>query len=66
LACRSLGSDILKNAKQGDELEIIFAQNEVRNLTTGTTLPMKPIPAFMQELLEAGGLMPYLKAQHAR
>jgi 3-isopropylmalate/(R)-2-methylmalate dehydratase small subunit len=38
----------------------------VRNLTTGTTLPMKPIPAFMQELLEAGGLMPYLKAQHAK
>jgi 3-isopropylmalate/(R)-2-methylmalate dehydratase small subunit len=43
-----------------------FAKNEVRNLTTGKTLPMKPIPPFMQELLEAGGLMPYLKTQHAK
>jgi 3-isopropylmalate/(R)-2-methylmalate dehydratase small subunit len=55
---------IAKNAKQGDELEVDFAKNEVRNLTTGKAFPFKPIPAFMQELLEAGGLMPYLKAQH--
>ena len=57
---------IAQTAKQGDELEVDFAKNEVRNLTTGKTLAMKPIPAFMQELLEAGGLMPYLKAQHAK
>jgi 3-isopropylmalate/(R)-2-methylmalate dehydratase small subunit len=57
---------IAKNAKQGDELEVDFTKNEVRNLTTDKTLPMKPIPAFMQELIEAGGLMPYLKAQHAK
>ncbi len=57
---------IAKSAKQGDELEVDFARNVVINHTTGKTLPMKPIPAFMQELLEAGGLMPYLKAQHAK
>jgi 3-isopropylmalate/(R)-2-methylmalate dehydratase small subunit len=55
---------ISKAAKQGDELEVDFKKNEIRNLTTGKALPMKPIPEFMQHLLEAGGLMPYLKAQH--
>ncbi len=55
---------ISKMAKQGDELEVDFQKNEVRNLTTGKKLAMKPIPEFMQQLLEAGGLMPYLKAQH--
>jgi 3-isopropylmalate/(R)-2-methylmalate dehydratase small subunit len=55
---------IAKNASPGDELEVDFARNEVRNLTTGKTLQMKPIPEFMQQLLEAGGLMPYLKTQH--
>jgi 3-isopropylmalate/(R)-2-methylmalate dehydratase small subunit len=55
---------IAKNAKQGDELEVDFAKDAVRNLTTGKSYPFKPIPEFMQQLLEAGGLMPYLKEQH--
>ncbi len=57
---------ISRMAKQGDELEADFTMNEVRNLTTGKTLAMKPIPEFMQQLLEAGGLMPYLKKQHEK
>ena len=55
---------ISKNAKQGDELEIDFAHNLVKNITTGKDYMFKPIPEFMQQLLEAGGLMPYLKARH--
>jgi 3-isopropylmalate/(R)-2-methylmalate dehydratase small subunit len=55
---------ISKAAKQGDDLEVNFTKNVVINHTTGKTLPMKPIPDFMQQLLNAGGLMPYLKAQH--
>ncbi|HMK48055.1 MAG TPA: 3-isopropylmalate dehydratase [Methanocella sp.] len=55
---------IFKAAKQGDDLEVNFEKNMVINHTTGKTLPMKPIPEFMQQLLEAGGLMPYLKKQH--
>ena len=58
--------DIAKNAKPGDELEVDFGKNEVRNLTTGKAFPFKPIPEFMQQLLEAGGLMPYLKQQHKK
>lgn len=56
--------DISKNAKLGDELEVDFQNCMVKNITTGKEFPFKPIPEFMQHLLEAGGLMPYLKAQH--
>jgi 3-isopropylmalate/(R)-2-methylmalate dehydratase small subunit len=55
---------ISQNARQGDDLEVDFGKNAVINHTTGKTLPFKPIPEFMQHLLEAGGLMPYLKKQH--
>ncbi len=55
---------ISKNAKQGDELEVDFGSCTVRNITTGKEFPFKPIPDFMQQLLEAGGLMPYLLARH--
>lgn len=57
---------ISKKVSQGDELEIDFVRCTVMNITKGETYPFKPIPAFMQELLEAGGLMPYLKAQQEK
>jgi 3-isopropylmalate/(R)-2-methylmalate dehydratase small subunit len=55
---------ISKHVKQGDELEVDFKKGTVKNITTGKSYPFKPIPEFMQQLLEAGGLMPYLKEQH--
>jgi 3-isopropylmalate/(R)-2-methylmalate dehydratase small subunit len=57
---------ISKKASLGDELDIDFVNCTVKNITRGETYPFKPIPAFMQELLEAGGLMPYLKAEHEK
>jgi 3-isopropylmalate/(R)-2-methylmalate dehydratase small subunit len=55
---------ISKSAKPGDVLEVDFKKCTVKNNTTGKEYPFKPIPEFMQQLLEAGGLMPYLKEQH--
>jgi 3-isopropylmalate/(R)-2-methylmalate dehydratase small subunit len=57
---------ISRNVKTGDDLEVDFQKNIIINHTTGKQLPFKPIPEFMQQLLEAGGLMPYLKAQKAK
>lgn len=57
---------ISKNVKKGDELEVDFQRNVVMNITTGKEYPFKPIPEFMQQLLESGGLMPYLKAQNKK
>ncbi len=51
---------ISKNVSQDDELEIDLDKGVVRNLTRSVELDFKPIPPFMQELLDAGGLTNYL------
>ncbi len=53
--------DISNKVSQGDGLEIDFSAGTIRNLTKNETYKFKPIPEFMQKLLDAGGLMPYLK-----
>ncbi|MHC1625698.1 MAG: LeuD/DmdB family oxidoreductase small subunit [Methermicoccaceae archaeon] len=57
--CSGIGEAV----SQGDELEVNFDDGVVRNLTTGDELVFSAIPVFMQELLNSGGIMPYLK-QH--
>ncbi len=52
--------DISKRVSQGDKLEIDFSAGIIKNLTKNETYEFKPIPEFMQKLLDAGGLMPYL------
>lgn len=44
-----------------DSIEVNTEKGEVRNLTTGDVIPCSPVPAFMQEILDAGGLVPYAK-----
>jgi len=48
---------------EGDELRISFEEGVVENLTAGETYNFSPIPSFMQELLDAGGLLGYLRAK---
>lgn len=47
----------------GQEVEIDAGAGTIRNLTTSASYPVKPIPGFMQELVAAGGLMPWVKKQ---
>jgi len=59
--------DIVKLTEDGDELEIDLAAGKVNNITKGASAGSQPFPDFMQVLLEAGGLVPYLKTQlHAK
>jgi 3-isopropylmalate dehydratase small subunit len=51
--------------KEGDELTVDLATGEIDNLTAGTTYRAQPLPPFMRELVEAGGLLPYLKTRAA-
>jgi 3-isopropylmalate/(R)-2-methylmalate dehydratase small subunit len=50
---------------EGDELTVDLATGEIRDLTTGKDYKAQPLPSFMQELVEAGGLLPYLKNRAA-
>jgi len=44
-----------------DEIEIDTKNGIVKNLTKNEEYTFKPIPEFMQELIDAGGLMEYAK-----
>ncbi len=50
----------------GDELTVDWATNEVKILRTGQTLALQPLAASERGMLEAGGLIPYLKRRMAQ
>jgi 3-isopropylmalate/(R)-2-methylmalate dehydratase small subunit len=50
---------INKNVKAGDELSVDLRAGEIKNLTTKKTLKFTPLPDFLLEILECGGLEPY-------
>ncbi|WP_423793331.1 Isopropylmalate/citramalate isomerase small subunit [Methanocaldococcus indicus] len=52
--------DITKKVNEGDELEVDLKTGIIKNLTTGEIIQGQKLPEFMMEILEAGGLMPYL------
>ncbi|HDQ25560.1 MAG TPA: 3-isopropylmalate dehydratase small subunit [bacterium] len=49
--------------ENGDELEIDVDKGTIRNISKTKSYKVKPIPPFMQELVEAGGLINYGKAK---
>ena len=51
------------DAKMGDRLKVDLAAGTVENLTQGKTYDSEAFPPFMQELIDRGGLLPYVKSQ---
>jgi 3-isopropylmalate/(R)-2-methylmalate dehydratase small subunit len=45
---------------KGDAVEVDVTGGFAKNLDTGVELSFKPLPPFMVEVLNAGGLVPYL------
>ncbi len=45
----------------GDRLEIDFSAGIVRDVTNGATLTFARMPALMRNILNEGGLVPYIK-----
>ncbi|MDP2941298.1 MAG: 3-isopropylmalate dehydratase small subunit [Candidatus Omnitrophota bacterium] len=45
----------------GDRVQVDMDKGIVRNITKNIELKIKPFPAFMQELLAAGGIVNYYK-----
>jgi len=50
---------------EGDEVEVTAETGTIVNITKGTTYSAEPIPSFMQEIINHGGLMEYVASQHA-
>ena len=45
----------------GDALEIDLTSGKVRDRTTGEELEFVPLPGFMVEVLDEGGLVTYIR-----
>ena len=50
-----------EKVKEGDEIEIDADRGIIRNITTQEEYKANPIPPFMQELIDAGGLIEWTK-----
>lgn len=64
LVLLEVGDEITK-LRDGDELDVDTTTGVIRNLTTGESVQCAPVPPFMQEILQAGGLVPYVKQRLA-
>jgi 3-isopropylmalate/(R)-2-methylmalate dehydratase small subunit len=61
VTCPGIGHAVAR----GDALEVDWARSEVRAARTGKTLPLQPFSASERGMLDAGGLIPYLKTRIA-
>ncbi len=52
--------------QEGDTVRIDMERGEVINITQAKTYKFTPIPEFMQELVDAGGLIAYAKEEIAK
>lgn len=55
-----VGEDVDK-IHDGDELDIDAAAGVIHNRSTGETIPFPPLPPSMAEILNKGGLVPYVR-----
>jgi 3-isopropylmalate/(R)-2-methylmalate dehydratase small subunit len=46
----------------GDRIYVNYKTGEIRNLTKGMTIKVKPLPEFMQKIVEKGGLIGFLRS----
>jgi 3-isopropylmalate/(R)-2-methylmalate dehydratase small subunit len=57
---------IVALVQRGDELAVDWAAAQVHHPRSGRSLPLVPLAAAERQTLEAGGLLPYLKARRQR
>lgn len=50
-----------KEIRQGDVVEVDASSGIIRNISTGREYTSKPIPPFMQALIEDGGLIEHIR-----
>ena len=60
LVLLEIGGETAK-INDGDELEVDVVHGGIKNLTTGQTIKTSAVPAFMQSILDKGGLVGYVK-----
>ncbi len=51
--------EAVKDAKSGDKFEANLSEGWLKNTTQAKTYTIEPLPEFIQELIQAGGLVNY-------
>lgn len=49
--------------ENGDEIEVDISTGEIKNITKNESYYANPIPDFMQKIIEAGGLVDYVRSK---
>ena len=57
LECAAAAQDI----SEGDQVQVDVNTGVITNLTKGKTYQAEPFPAFMQEIINADGLISYVR-----
>ena len=52
-----ISKGVVEGISEGDEVSIDFDTGSISDLTTGVTYQGTPFPEFMQEIINAGGLV---------
>ena len=52
--------------KAGDIVSVDTKTGVITDETTGETFQAKPFPAFIEQIIDSGGLLPYLKSKQAK
>ena len=52
-----------KKISEGDKITVDFESGKIENLTKNEKYTAQPIPPFMQNLINSGGLMNYVKSK---
>ncbi len=61
-----LESEAIDKISDGDELEIDLNAGSIKNITRNAVYKTQAFPGFLQELVQAGGLMKYIKNRYCR
>jgi 3-isopropylmalate/(R)-2-methylmalate dehydratase small subunit len=56
----------VEDVRQGDRLRVALEAGRIHNLSTGRVYDSVPYPAFMMNIIDAGGLVPYTRQNIAR
>lgn len=57
-------AEAVDGIKEGDVVSVDFTSGKIKNETTGKEYMAEPFPKFMQDLIAAGGLAPYIKENY--
>lgn len=61
IECKAAAEEIA----DGDELEINFETGVIKNITQGKQYQAEPMPSFIQDIMDAGGLVQSIKNKQA-